>query len=250
MRTYHEAAAYLGAKEDRPLPGRATRIHRREDGSIGIRYQSTDVVIYHPSKRITLQTGGWQSATTKGRINEYTSARIYASKGIWYFQGGILFRDGATIREDGSPIRAKGDAVKQRTEEKAIRSLDRKVSAYIKGYAALVSAGGLEDPSSGDCWGCSMTVAEDPGVSQGTRCRTRSAPHGRLEPMGIDHYLSHMTEEGRYYVPSLLWNAIKSRGYGDPAYVWQAIKGRKDGRWAAQILRGFFRDLMPALRTR
>ncbi len=63
--------------------------------------------------------------------------------------------------------------------------------------------------------------------------------------MGIDHYLSHFAEG--YYVPSLLGNAIKARGYLDPAVIWHMTVTRKDGRFAAEILRAFFRNMKPAL---
>lgn len=49
-----------------------------------------------------------------------------------------------------------------------------------------------------------------------------------------------------YFVPSLLFNAIKGQGYNNPAYVWHMCK-RPDGKRASQILRGFFKRLKPAL---
>lgn len=75
--------------------------------------------------------------------------------------------------------------------------------------------------------------------------RNRATPHGRTEPLGIDHYLTHFADA--YYVPSLLLNAIKARGYRDPAIIWHMIKAQRDGEHAARILRAFFKDLKPAL---
>ena len=92
-----------------------------------------------------------------------------------------------------------------------------------------------------------MQVVGDPGVTQGPMGRTRSTPHGRIEPMGVDHYLSHMSVEERYYVPSLLFNAIKARGYADPGLIWYMTVTRKDGRMAADILRAYFRNLKVSL---
>ena len=52
IRTYAQADAYLGHKDRRPLPGRATEIRRYYDdgraAEISIRYHSTDVVTYYP----------------------------------------------------------------------------------------------------------------------------------------------------------------------------------------------------------
>jgi hypothetical protein len=73
---YEGASAYLGAKDRRPLPGAATTLERRDDGSIAVRYHDTDVLTYHPDGTVTLTTGYFTSGyfptrTTKRRINAY-----------------------------------------------------------------------------------------------------------------------------------------------------------------------------------
>lgn len=259
--TYTEAAEYLGTKGDRPLPGRATRIQRRDDGSIAIKYQSTDVITYAPTgKRITLQNGGWYTPTTKARITEYSRARLYSSKGRWYFggwpapddgQAPIVFADGMQIRETGIPIKGRREGPADRT---LAAKLDRTVRKYIKAFRAAVEGGDLEMPGPGDCWGCGFT-AEAPAIGQGARGRTnRPTVHGRNEVMGIGHYLSHLglgddadAAAEWYLVPSLLWNAIKARGYGKPEYIADLIWRRHDGDMAAGILRAYFKNLKPAL---
>ena len=235
MKDYQSAAEYLGKKTDRPLEGRATRLQRRSDSTIAIRYQSTDVITYHADGSIVLESGGWRSATTKARINEYTRARIIQTRGIWYlaapgsWQPASLYYDGMILGRDGTPRDPKPIA-----EDASDRQLQRTISTYIKGFAAEITAGKLADPGPGDCWGCLFT-AED----------AKPDPAERGQITGIDHLISHLEE--RYYVPSLAWRALVERQYGDPGFVWQITKARKDPYHVTQALRAFFKLRRPAL---
>lgn len=249
INSYPEAADYLGKKSNRPLTGRATRLIRRDDNTIVVHYQATDVVTYHADGFITLDSGGWQTVTTKARMTEYTRIRLFQSKSIWYVQSTegwegprSLYYDGMRITLDGLPVTPK---LPTATETEAKRALDKRVSAYIKGYAAHIVANGLTNPSNGDCFGC-LFQANAPTVEQGARClQNKPTAHGRIEPMGLDHYISHFDEN--YFVPSLLANAIRAAGYRDPGFIWQLIQARKDGDMASRILRGYFRNMKPAL---
>ena len=55
-----------------------------EDGTVAIRLHNTDVVSIHPDNTFTLRTGGWQTTTTKDRINQYSPVRVYQHKYEWY----------------------------------------------------------------------------------------------------------------------------------------------------------------------
>jgi hypothetical protein len=77
---------------------------------------------------------------------------------------------------------------------------------------------------------------------------TRPTPHGRVEPMGVGHYIDHIREA--YYVPSLLWNALVAEGRPNPARVWQMIAAdaaRGSGQGVRRTLAWYFRRLKPAL---
>jgi hypothetical protein len=74
--------------------------------------------------------------------------------------------------------------------------MGRRIDRYIVGYLDALDAG-MPAPSGGDCWYCYLFEQANMG--------------------GADHLLSHMDES--YYVPSLLWNAVKERGYGSPEAV-------------------------------
>lgn len=251
IHSYSDAADYLGKKQNRPLPGRATRLVRNSDTEIAVHYQKTDVVTYYANGTLSLNSDGWQTVTTKARFSEYSRARVFSDKGVWYFapadwstprEKRMLYYDGVVLDLDGRPLEPKYPTL---TDMQAKRSLDKAVSAYIKGFAEHITTNGLANPGNGDCFGCLFQVKDAPPVTQGEFRRSRPTPHGRVEPMGIDHYLNHFEE--KYYVPSLLWNAINARGYRDAGFIWQMIAGRKDGKMAGDILRGYFKNLKPQL---
>lgn len=54
------------------------------DNSVGIMLHSTYVVKIHEDNTVTLQTGGWQTVTTKDRINQYSPVRVYQRKYEWF----------------------------------------------------------------------------------------------------------------------------------------------------------------------
>lgn len=178
---YTTAAAYLGAKADRPLPGKFTRLIRNADGSISVRYHSTAVVTYHADGSITLNSGGYRTITTKARIGQYTfGVSIWQKQGVWSLSAHgktYPFADGITLTAQG---KVKGTASKAAIKKQ--ESLRRQVRTYAKAYIQALYAGKVPAPSGGDCWHCVGIIGD------------------------TDHFLSHFKE--RYYVPSLIKNAI------------------------------------------
>lgn len=246
---------YLGGKDRRPIPSvRATDVHRIDADTIALRYQATDVVTYHADGRIVLNSGGWLTPTTKQRINDFSPANIYQQKGAWYFGGSaarLEFQDGIAVSRDGLPVNLPAAAEDGSADR---RKIDRQVRDYIKGFAAAAERGDIGDPSGGDCWGCYMSKAgETPGPAPRAEGSFRNgsmpSPHGRTEALGIGHYLEHFAEG--YFVPSLLFNAIRCAGYREPGLIWHLCtkqdrpKDRAD--WTARVLRGYFRRMKPAL---
>lgn len=142
----------------------------REDGGYGVRLHETEVVIHYPD-RVVLDSGGWQTATTKDRINKYSTIRIHQEKGIWYANN-LPYADGITFWANGS-------VTGQGTDPRATIKLRRQVNQYAKEYAKEFTAGHVPAPSSGDCWYCSMF----PGNHS-------------------EHIQAHIEE--KYYVPSML----------------------------------------------
>ena len=77
---------------------------RNRDGVLSVVYHSTEVV-KADAESITLDSGGWRTATTKTRINQAANEHglgfsIFQKAGAWFVnhQGHVLsFRDGMTI---------------------------------------------------------------------------------------------------------------------------------------------------------
>lgn len=104
IKCYADADAYLGRKDDRPLPGRYTRLVRLFGGGIAVRYHVTNVVIYYSNGLIYINSGGYKTVTTKARINTYTNARVYSRNYEWYlYPSSQEFVDGMMIQANGEP---------------------------------------------------------------------------------------------------------------------------------------------------
>lgn len=84
--TYAEAVKSVRGKTNRDSRkvGNNTYAEILSDGSVGIRLHSTYVVKIHEDGTYTLNSGGWQTNTTKDRINTYSPVRVYQHKFEWY----------------------------------------------------------------------------------------------------------------------------------------------------------------------
>jgi hypothetical protein len=259
--TYADAATLLATARNpadgKPLANNTRLVQRGDD--YAVRLHNTDVVTIHPDGTYTLRTGGWETVTTKDRINRFSPARVYSERGTWgvysrgngyYIRDGerlvgmwedgatwvvehpirlATFRDGMTVDGTGRPIGVDVDADAAR--DAAREEVDRLVTKYIRGFVAAVTAGEVGNPGPGDCFGCYLLPK---GSDAGTP---------RADALGADHYLLHMREG--YYVPSLLWRALQRRG--DPAFCWQLFVARKDGSAVRGDLRAYLGKIKPAL---
>lgn len=190
-------------RQSKRLSGVATTARRLDNGGVAIKYHNTDVVTYGPDGSITVNTGGYRTATTKARINEYLPngyPRLYQSSGVWYW-GGVHydktpFNDGDTFGPRGA---LKSANSKEKKEEAArVKTLTKAINKYADLCASSLP---LPMPSGGDCWYCYMHVSE--GEHKGESLGDATG--------NTSHFLSHF-EEG-YVVPSLVWNALVANGY-------------------------------------
>jgi hypothetical protein len=159
--------------------------------------------------------------------------RVYSDRGRWFLYGQqptgewtrfeahpewdyehtemvkvCRFFDGITIAADGTVLNPPNDTKAERqalAEEKMRKRITRYVGEYMK-----TLTNGMPMPNAGDCWFCSMHVSEgkDKGKALG-------------EVSHSDHLDAHMKE--RYYVPSLLWNAVRDRGYHDGGQTFMSM---------------------------
>jgi hypothetical protein len=104
MRTFEQAEEKLAGRNSRKI-GNNTYLMRRGANTIAVMLHATDVVTYHRDGRIVLNSGGWQTPTTKSRLNAYGPAGSYVHQSDykWYVaqadgSGAIPFRDYMTFR--------------------------------------------------------------------------------------------------------------------------------------------------------
>jgi len=84
--TYAEAVKMVRGKTNRSKRkiGNNTRAYIEYDGSVSIELHSTKVVVLYPNGLVKLQTGGWQTITTKDRINQYSPVKVYQRNYEWF----------------------------------------------------------------------------------------------------------------------------------------------------------------------
>jgi hypothetical protein len=224
----HETAVHLltRGKNGKKKLANNTYLHPVENNAIAVQLHETDIITILPDDVFILNSGGWQTATTKARINEFSPARLSQKNGLWSINS-VPFCDGIRVDATGSPIGAVDNSAEI---EKQKKDLDKKVKKYVDGFAADAIANGLKRPSAGDCFCCQFATKEHP------------------HPMGLDHIFSHFEES--YFVPSVLFNAIKAKGYPIPQLTYQMIEAdikRGDARFLKRELSGYFRKLKPQL---
>ena len=207
--TYEIANERLG-KRDRRKVANNTYLERRDDSTIALRLHATDVVTFRPGT-ITLDSGGWRTVTTKDRLNY--ALPVWAKAGTWYV-GSDYDRSAAYVYADGVTFTEAGELVGEEAADPSAEAaaLKREISKFAK-LCADTLADGMNAPSGGDCWFCSMVTAG--GVPLGDT----SGDH--------DHLREHMAEG--YVVPSMIVNAVVEKGYREPAFIIGYADGRIGG---------------------
>lgn len=220
-RTKKEIMAGVECEKSRVIDSNTIE-YERADGSKVIRLHLTDIITFNLDGSVTLNSGGWQTVTTKDRMNKFAPCRVFQEKSVWYvsLDGGwdrknrIPYKDGITIHPDGSVTGEGEDPAK-------FKKLQKQIDRYVKGFMAALEARKVGVPSNGDCWGCLF----------------KDTKTGR-EVMGSSHILDHFKE--KYYVPSLLFNAIKEIPVSQVAMHWIGYATKQIDEplgWAEDIAR-------------
>jgi hypothetical protein len=102
--TYQEAKEKLGNRTSRKL---ANNTYLILDGqNIAVRLHATNVLTFTPQGTVIYNSGGWQTRTTKERMNAYGQAFICQRSGSWLI-GGNPYQDGIELNAaTGAPIQA------------------------------------------------------------------------------------------------------------------------------------------------
>lgn len=251
MLTFKTAGEKLGNRDRKKLENN-TYLVRVDDKTFGVKLHNTIVVYIHQNGRFTLDTGGWRTNTTKDRINRYGPASVHQNNNIWYIGQGI-FEDGVIVNGDGKPVTKLREPGKV---QRVKRKLDKLVLSYIRGFADHVKFNGLftgedtaQEPAEWDVVKLGPRPEPiKPGPGDCLICQLES--NNDKKSLGVDHLLSHMTDEdGPYYVPALLFNALKENS-GNVGVVWHMIAHyakRGDTRLLERYLTQYFRKRKPAL---
>ena len=94
---YNTAVELLNGKDQKKIAHNTTLVNLMDVyGFIGVRYWNTYIVKYYPD-RTELDTAGYDTYTTKERINIFSNAMVYQKDFIWYMADGTLFYDGIVI---------------------------------------------------------------------------------------------------------------------------------------------------------
>ena len=62
-----------------------------------VRFYYTNIVLIHADGRYTLNNGGYQTPTTKERLNRFSPVTIYQEKRQWYLNDGTPFENGMVV---------------------------------------------------------------------------------------------------------------------------------------------------------
>jgi len=204
---YTQLVETLGKRPSKKLDNN-TYARRMDNGHLAIKLHDTDILEFTPRGKIIARMGGWNTLTTRDRLNSYLpDHRIYTKSSLPYWTTGVPFTDGDWLtwwrkgKEYGWNLHA------QRKDNKKDVALKKRIAAYAQKCADAVP---LALPGPGDCFYCQMVV-ESPEKDKG-------------KPLGdathnCEHLLMHI-EEG-YVVPSLVAHALKEHGYGRT--IWPAI---------------------------
>ena len=84
--THAEAVLMVRGKRNKTSRkiGNNTYAEILNDNTVAIKLHSTYVVKIRDDGTYTLNSGGWQTVTTKDRINQYSPVRVYQRKFEWF----------------------------------------------------------------------------------------------------------------------------------------------------------------------
>jgi hypothetical protein len=84
-----------------------TYLQIEENETFSIRLYLTDIIRYFPNGDIELNSGGWQTVTTKDRFRRFLprDVSVYSENGVWHVLTSFdyfVFEDGIMVHPDGT----------------------------------------------------------------------------------------------------------------------------------------------------
>lgn len=118
--SYFGAQTALGSRDSKRI-GHNTTLHRTYGGAYAVQYHSTDILTAHPDGSIEIATGGWDTITTKTRINHLLPGgygihghRIAGQTSLYLWVRGYPitpFVDGLTVQPADGSVGYQGDVI-------------------------------------------------------------------------------------------------------------------------------------------
>jgi hypothetical protein len=132
--SFDELLDFAKTRRARKLAHNTTLLVNLEEVyDIGIQYHNTEIVTYYENGSVRLNSGGWQTSTTKARFNAFLPRKIsvWQNLGAWYVttpNGDFEFEDGMVISDiaewgeggytDAKVADVKGDAKEYRRQKR------------------------------------------------------------------------------------------------------------------------------------
>tara|TARA_R100000306_G_C4367031_1_gene138162 strand:- start:499 stop:1416 length:918 start_codon:yes stop_codon:yes gene_type:complete len=145
---------------------RNTRLWWR-GSDVAVQYHNTDIILLKRKGQVVLNDGGWRTATTKSRLNEFSDPFIWSEKGTWYFSLGkedyiwntpITIKDGEVIKSDSSGYgmfsQKKNDGGLLRNTVEPWRNHSVAQQKAIRGYALAYKNRALSGVLKAQCPNC------------------------------------------------------------------------------------------------
>ena len=81
IQCYEQAETFLANRDARKVAAN-TDIVRRDSETIAVRLYATDIVTFHSDGRVTFDTGGYDTTTTRQRMNQFSPdwLRVYSKE--------------------------------------------------------------------------------------------------------------------------------------------------------------------------
>ena len=146
--------------------------------SITVRLHTTYIVKFWPSGRTELYTGGYRTVTTKERINQFITGRVWQKAHQWYYTPDALYSNGAVLGnvpfEEGIEVRYR--QIGGNTLSNALRRLKFDIEVVDRGR--LQNAENLEDPEYRIRFDIFWDDSSEEDGTTGRAYRTRAQIHG------------------------------------------------------------------------
>jgi hypothetical protein len=226
---YREASEKLGSRESRKV-GNNTYLERRGE-DIAVRLHATDVITFHADQLVTYRSGGYESVTTKDRLNNFgpDNIRVFAVRRVWFVEDRFSreqtpFLDGMTF----DPENLMASTAQYRTGAESALAEQKKAEARIDRFVRKLTPARLTEIAqaatqplglNGDCLLCRMEWSQITTDGRKASCLTSG---------DTSHLKGHIKED--YWHASLICAALAWAGYkpefvlGMPSIVNRTVK--------------------------